>query len=186
MLLLQMSPWLQTALMAYQIRWTTSMPPRRGFFSSCRCWNSRLLARLFFFLSCQGIMLGDSLNSHLPPMLCLLMVQVLAFLSCHLKVLRTPDPTKLFANIQEASNVALSEFHKSFVALAAEVDLCEQKSEVVGEDLDDHLKCSSLVTKGLPALLPYSSFPASSWERVCGKSKWLWVLLELRWNILFP
>ena len=57
---------------------------------------------------------------------------------------RSPDPTKLFANTQESVGVALSEFHKSFVALAAEADLGDQTFKVSGEELDDHLEIQFL------------------------------------------
>ena len=65
---------------------------------------------------------------------------------------RTPDPTKLFANTHEASEISLSEFHKSFVVLAEEAGLDENAFKVVGEELHDKFEIQFLGDQRVPTL----------------------------------
>ena len=54
--------------------------------------------------------------------------------------LRSPEPTKLFANTRGGSEVFFDEFHNSLIGLAAEADLGEQTFKVSGEELDDRFE----------------------------------------------
>jgi len=81
---------------------------------------------------------------------------------------RTPDPTKLVANTHEASKIALSDFHKSFVELAGGAGLDENSFRVVGEELHDRFEIQFLGDQRAAALAA-KQFSASL---TLGKGVW--------------
>ena len=53
---------------------------------------------------------------------------------------RKPDPTVLFCNIKDKTQVARSKFHDSVVVLAGEANIGEEEFDVVGDALDDRFE----------------------------------------------